>query len=262
MSGNKTRHQSNFLFYFSGRQPGPPPSYPPPPVPAAFQLRQDSSSGFHKGPAPPTPQQHRNPNSALPRKPPPSFPPPSILKDPGKGPPPPIPFAPHLHKSSTPPLPPPPNAKRTLQSRATSVGVLGNDRRIQPAVSIHSPATLPICDQLESMMVLNGPAHSALNTGGTQSLGNNQGVMGNHRIKLSLPPSHPVNIGGPPHRPVVSNTLSLVQTLSTQLPLPGHPPQSLLRAGLHNKPAMPKPPPPSAKPPMPAAKPKPGAPLQ
>lgn len=234
-------------------------------MPAVFQLRQDSSSGFHKGPAPPAPPQHRNPNSALPKKPPPSFPPPSILKDLSKGPPPPIPFAPHLHKSfsSTPPLPPPPSAKKTLQSRATSVGVLGNDRRIVPAMSIHSPATLPICDQLESRMVLNGPTHCSLNTGGTQSLGNNHGVMGNHRIKPSLPPPHPVNIGGPPHRPVVSNTLSLAPMLSSHPPLPGHPPHSpLLRAGLHNKPAMPKPPPPSAKPPMPAAKPKPGAPLQ
>ncbi|XP_036973646.1 SH3 domain-binding protein 2 isoform X2 [Acanthopagrus latus] len=240
------------------RQPGPPPSYPPPPVPAVFPLRQDSSPGFHKGPAPPAPPQHRNPNSALPKKPPPSFPPPSILKDASKGPPPPIPFAPHLQKtlSSTPPLPPPPNAKRTLQSRATSVGVLGNDRRVLPAVSIHSPATLPICDQLESRMVLNGPAHCALNAGGTQSLGN-------HRIKPSLPPPHPVNVGGAPHRPAVSNTLSLIQTLSSHPPLPGQPPHSPLpRTGLHNKPAMPKPPPPSAKPPLPAVKSKPGAPLQ
>ncbi|XP_073333450.1 SH3 domain-binding protein 2 isoform X2 [Pagrus major] len=249
----------------SGRPTGPPPAYPPPPVPAVFQHRQDSSAGFHKGPAPPVPLQHRIPTSALPKKPPPSFPPPSILKDLNKGPPPPLPFAPHLHKtfSSTPPPPPPPNAKRTLQSRATSLGVPGNDRRILPPVSVQSPATLPICDQLESLLVVHGPTHFALNTGGSQSLGNNHhGVMGNHRSKPSLPPPHPVNIGGPPHRPLVSNALSLSQTLSP--PLPGHPPHSpLLRTGLHNKPTLPKPPPPSAKPPLPAAKSKqPGNPLQ
>uniref|UniRef100_A0A3B4XQ80 SH3 domain-binding protein 2 n=1 Tax=Seriola lalandi dorsalis TaxID=1841481 RepID=A0A3B4XQ80_SERLL len=74
------------------RPTGPPPSYPPPPVPAAFQLRQDSSAGFHKGPPPPIPLQLRIPTSPLPKKPLPSAPPPSILKDPNKGPPPPLPF--------------------------------------------------------------------------------------------------------------------------------------------------------------------------
>ncbi|KAM9338380.1 SH3 domain-binding protein 2 [Symphorus nematophorus] len=254
----------------AGRPAGPPPSYPPPPVPVAFQLRQDSSPGFSKGPPPPVPPQHRIQSSPLPRKPPPPVLPPSILKDPNKGPPPPLPFAPHLHKSlsSNPPPPPPPNAKRTLQSRATSVGGQGNDKRDWknlPSVSIQSPATLPICDQLETRMVLNGPAHSPLTVGASQSLGSNHhGVMSNHRSKPTLPSPHSVNTGLSPHRSVVSDSLSLNQTSSGHPPMPGHPPLSpLLKTALHNKPVIPKPPPPTVKPPLPSAKPKqPGTPLQ
>ncbi|XP_070780544.1 SH3 domain-binding protein 2 isoform X2 [Enoplosus armatus] len=249
----------------TGRPTGPPPSYPPPPVPAAFQLRQDSNLGFHKGPPPPIPSPHRIPTSPLPKKPPPSVPPPSILKDPNKGPPPPLPFAPHLHKSFSPaaPPPPPPNAKRTLQSRVQSVGGPGNDKRDwrpPPALSILSPATLPICDQLETRMVLKGPAYCPLGAGGSQSLGNNHhGVMSNHRSKPSLPPPHSTNTGGSTLRPVMSDSPS-----SSHPPLPGHPPLSpLLKTGLHNKPGTPKPPPPTVKPPLPAGKSKqPGTPLQ
>lgn len=252
----------------TGRPMGPPPSYPPPPVPAAFTLRQDSSPGFHKGPPPPIPPQHRIPTSPLPKKPPPSVPSPSVLKDPNKGPPPPLPFAPHLHKSLSPmpPPPPPPNTKRTLQCRATSVGGSGNDKRDWrpvPAVSVQPPATLPICDQLESRMVLNGPAHCSLNAGGSKSVGNNhKGVMSNHRGKPSLPPHS--NIGGSNLRPAMSDCLSPNQKSSSHPPLPGHPPLSpLLKTGLHNKPGIPKPPPPTIKPPLPAAKSKqPGTPLQ
>ncbi|XP_035847555.1 SH3 domain-binding protein 2 isoform X2 [Sander lucioperca] len=239
----------------TGRPAGPPPSYPPPPVPAVSQLRQDSSPGFHKGPPPAVPPLHRIPTSPLPKKPPPSVPPPSILKEPNKGPPPPLPFAPHLHRSisPTPPPPPPPNAKKTLQSRVASVGGPGNERRDWrplPGLSVQTPATLPICDQLESRMVLNGPAHRSLNALGSQSMGSN------HHSKPSLPPQ--LNIGGANLRPVMSDTLSLNKTP------PGHPPLSpLLKAGLLNKPPVPKPPPPTLKPPLPAAKSKqPGTPLQ
>ncbi|XP_070844408.1 SH3 domain-binding protein 2 [Chaetodon trifascialis] len=251
----------------SGRPTGPPPSYPPPPVPAVFQPRQESSAGFHKGPPPPIPPQHRISISTLPKKPPPSVPPPSILKDPYKGPPPPLPFAPHLHKSfsSTPPPPPPPNAKRGLQSRATSMGGPSNDKRDWrnlPAISIQSPATLPICDQLETRMILNGPMHCTLNAAGSQSLSNNyHGMMSNHRSKPSLPPSHSANIGSPLRSTM---SLSLNQTSPSHPPLPGHPPLSPpLKTGLHSKPGAPKPPPPSVKPQLPAAKSKqPGNPLQ
>ncbi|XP_018558053.1 SH3 domain-binding protein 2 isoform X2 [Lates calcarifer] len=226
----------------TGRPTGPPPSYPPPPVPTPFQLRQDSSSGFHKGPPPPVPPQHRIPTAPLPKKPLPFAPPPSILKDPNKAPPPPLPFAPHLQKQlSGAPPPPPPNLKRT-QNWATSVGEPGNDKRDWkplPAVSVQSPATLPICDQLETRLALNGPAHGPLNTGGSQSLGNNL-MMSN--LRKPTVPTHSANIGG--------STI--------------HPPLSpLLKTGLHNKPVIPKPPPPGVKPPLPTAKPKlPGTPFQ
>ncbi|XP_041816127.1 SH3 domain-binding protein 2 isoform X2 [Chelmon rostratus] len=245
----------------TGRPTGPPPSYPPPPVPAAFQLRQDSSPSFHKGPPPPIPPQHRIPTSALPKKPLPSAPPPSILKDPTKGPPPPLPFAPHLHNSlsSTPPPPPPPNAKRALQSRATSVGGPRDDKRDWrnlPAISVQSPATLPICDQLETRMVLNGPTHCPLNAVGSQSLGNNHhGLMSNHRSKPSPPPSHSANIGGSLLRSTMSSSLSLNQMSLSHPPPSGHPPLSPpLKPGLHSKPGVPKPPPPTVKPQLPAAK--------
>ncbi|XP_044029946.1 SH3 domain-binding protein 2 isoform X2 [Siniperca chuatsi] len=244
----------------TGRPTGPPPSYPPPPVPAAFHLRQDSTPGFYKGPPPPLPSPHRIPNSPLPKKPSPSAPPPSILKEP-KEPPPPLPFAPHLHKSfsSAPPPPPPPIAKRTLQSWTTSAGKPGNDKRDWrplPALSVQSPATLPICDQLETRMALNGPHQHSLSAGGSQSLGHNHhGVLRNHRIKPSQPTPHSTNIGGPTLRPVISDSLSLNQTSSSHPPLPGQPPLSpLLKTGLHNKPGIPKPPTPTGKPLLPAAK--------
>ncbi|XP_019112500.1 SH3 domain-binding protein 2 isoform X2 [Larimichthys crocea] len=243
----------------TGRPTGPPPSYPPPPVPAGLQLRPDPGASFHKGPPPPIPPQHRIPTSPLPKKPPPSIPPPSIpFKDLNKGPPPPLPFAPHLHKSlsSSPPPPPPPNAKRTIPNRTTSVGGAGADKRDwrnSPAVSIQSPATLPICEQLEAR-ILNGPT-CPLNTGGVQSLGNNNHmVMSNLRSKPSLPTPLPAGIGVAVLRSVVQNSLSLNQTPPNHPPLP---PQS------HNKQGLPKPLPPLVKPQLPAAKPKQsGSPLQ
>ncbi|XP_031711645.1 SH3 domain-binding protein 2 isoform X2 [Anarrhichthys ocellatus] len=244
----------------TGRPTGPPPSYPPPPVPVSFNLRQDSSPGFHKAPPPLIPLLHRIPTSPLPRKPPPCFPPPSLLKDSHNGPPPPPPFAPHLHKSlsPTPPAPPPPNVKRALQCRVTSVGGPGNDKRDwrpMPAVSVQSPATLLICDQLETRMVLNSPAHCSLIAGGSKS-------VGNPCSKPSLPPQY--NIGGSFLRLVTSDSPSLSKTSCSHPPLPGHPPLSpLLKPGLHNKPVPPKPPPPTVKPPLPSAKSKPpGTPRQ
>ncbi|XP_030005818.1 LOW QUALITY PROTEIN: SH3 domain-binding protein 2 [Sphaeramia orbicularis] len=200
----------------SGRPVGPPPSYPPPPVPAAVQFRQDSTAGFRKDPPPPVPPLSRIPTSPLPKKPPP-IPPPST-----KGPPPPLPSAPHLPKPSPSSLPllPPQAAKRTPQTWAVSVGGDGRDR--PPAMSVQYPNTLPICEELDSRLSLNGPAHCSLNVGGSQSLGNQ------HRSKPS------------------------------PFPPPGHAPLSPhLTPGLHVKPAIPKPPPPSCKPPLPAAKAKP-----
>lgn len=238
----------------TGRPTGPPPSYPPPPVPIASH-RESSPGPFHKGLPPPIPQ-HRIPTSPLPKKPPPSIPPPSIPKDFGKGLPPPLPFAPHLPKSPSNSAPPPPlpNQRKPLPARATSVGGIGNDKsnwRGLPPVSIQSPATLPICDHLETRMALKGPVHTSLNAGGSQSLANNH---------LHSKPSLPIVRSTSP----VASTLSLNHTPSSHPSPPGHPPLSpLLKAGLHNKPAIPKPPPPTVKPPVSGAKPKPsGTPLQ
>ncbi|XP_062290571.1 SH3 domain-binding protein 2 isoform X1 [Scomber scombrus] len=235
----------------TGRPTGPPPSYPPPPVPAAFQLRQDSCPSFLKSLPPPIPSHSRMPTNPLPKKPLPSAPLPSILKDANKGPAPPLPFAPHLQKtiSLNPPLPPPPNAKKSPPSRATSVAGYGNDKkewRPQPALMVQSPATLAVCEQLESRLMLNGPAHSHINAGGRQ-------LLGNHRSK---PIPSPASI-----KPMMSDSLPINLTPSGLPPMPSHPPVSpILKSGLINKPKLP---PPACKPPLPSAKPKqPSTPIQ
>ncbi|CAN9504836.1 unnamed protein product [Ophioblennius macclurei] len=224
----------------TGRPTGPPPSYPPPPVPAQMPLRQDCSPVFHKGLPPPIPPLHRMPTSPLPKKPPPSIPPPIIQKDLVKGPSPSLPFTPRSHKPLCliPPPPPPPNTKRPLQSRIAMVavgesGTDRKDRRTLTTLPFQFPATLPICEQLETRIALNGPLHCPLSTGGSQSLGSTC-----HKGKLStLAPQ--------------STTLSVKHTS------PGNPQLSpLLNSRLHNKTAMPKPHPPAVKPPLPAARPK------
>ncbi|XP_071762778.2 SH3 domain-binding protein 2 isoform X1 [Centroberyx gerrardi] len=239
----------------TGRPTGPPPSYPPPPVPAALQHRQDSITSFHKGPPPPVPPHNKTPTSPLPKKPPPSFPPPCIQKDPPKGLPPPLPFAPHLQTPSslTPPLPPPPNAKRSLPGRMASMPEPGSDKRggrPLPAVSVQSPATLPICNQLESRMVLNGPSHSS--AGGSHSPGVSR-HLGLGRPGPPLPP--PPNIGGSPRGFLTPRSGTL------DPPPPAHTPPSLPPPlSPHPKPGphKPKPPPPCFKPPVPTARPKQG----
>uniref|UniRef100_A0A146ZQB7 SH3 domain-binding protein 2 n=1 Tax=Fundulus heteroclitus TaxID=8078 RepID=A0A146ZQB7_FUNHE len=215
----------------TGRPTGPPPSYPPPPVPQAAPHCRNLSPDVHKGPPPPVPIPHRNPTSPLPKKP--SIPHQTLQKEPSKGPAPPLPFAPHLQKAPSPtPLPALP------PSRATSLGGSGNDRRVpHSAVQIHLPATLPICDQLHSRMVLNGPSHSSPSTASTLSLGN-------HCLRSR--PSVPL-----PH--AEGSSLSVNAILQS---LPSKPPASpLLKPGL-NKPTIPKPPPPTAKPPLPSDKPR------
>uniref|UniRef100_A0A667WWL5 SH3-domain binding protein 2 n=1 Tax=Myripristis murdjan TaxID=586833 RepID=A0A667WWL5_9TELE len=267
------------------RPTGPPPSYPPPPVPSPLQHRQDSTNAaFHKGLPPPVPQHGKAPSSPVPKKTPPPYPPHSNLKDAAvKGPPPPLPFAPHLQKSPsslTPPPPPPSSAKRPLPGRMASVPAPGTDprdRRTPPVVTIQSPATLPICDQLESRMMLNGPGRPHLVAGGNRSPGNTR-----HSVKPTPPALPPPNPGGY-HRsdpPTLSPTPSPHLPLhSPPLPAPSPhlsppsphlspssshppPPSSLpplsphLKPGLPGKPPMQKPPPPTGKPPMPAAKPR------
>lgn len=235
----------NSYIFSSGRPTGPPPSYPPPPVPTAIQHHQDSGAGLHKCTPPPLPPLHRMPTCAMPRKLPSitSSITPSILKDPNKGPPPPFPFPPHLHKSMsfTPPPPPPPNAKRPLQGRVTSFwGTDKTDQRNLPAVSIQSPATLPFCNLLETSMVLNGPAKSPYNARGSQSMDNFH-----PRSKASPSTFHSTNTGASALRSVKSPG----HTSPGHPPPPGPPPLApAVKTGLHNKPGIPKPPPPATKP--------------
>ncbi|XP_068191310.1 SH3 domain-binding protein 2 isoform X2 [Antennarius striatus] len=253
----------------TGRPTGPPPSYPPPPVPAQCLPREDFSSASQKG-RPPLPPpisvQHRI--SAIPKKAPPSVPPPPILRDPSKGPPLPHPFTDHLHKSlaSTPPPPPPPNAKRTPHNRTAFIGGPRDgktDRRNPPTISMKSPISLPISDQLETRMVLNGPIHCPLNAEGNQPLGNiHHGMASDHSSKPSLRSA--ANLEELSTRPVMFDSLFVNQTSPSHPPRPGHPPLSpSLRTGLHNKPEIQKPPLLTGKPQLTAAHIRqPGTPLQ
>ncbi|XP_062333864.1 SH3 domain-binding protein 2 isoform X2 [Osmerus eperlanus] len=150
----------------SGKPTAPPPSYPPPPVPG--QNRQDSASSYllHKSLPPPVPLPNRTSTSTVFKKPPP----PKHTETPiSKGPPPPLPFAPHLPKpcldrsppslspSPAPPPPPPASLKKPALGRMSSTLPVGGDQRDRVAVSVSlkSPATLPICNDLKNRMVLD-----------------------------------------------------------------------------------------------------------
>ncbi|XP_075885370.1 SH3 domain-binding protein 2 isoform X3 [Nelusetta ayraudi] len=221
----------------TGRPTGPPPAYPPPPVP--FQ----PSSRLHKGPPPPLPPLHRLPNSPLPKKPPPAIPPPTLPKDFAKAPPSPVPFT-HL-PSALPDLPPP-NVKRAAQSRLASTEGPGNDKtdsRNIPTVSFHSPPVVPMCQQFDNSLVLNGVSHGPPNPGGMKHLD----VLNNLLSKHS-----PVNSGLSHLRPTGPKPLSHEQMPCALPPVPGQlPPSPRL-----NKPGIPKPPLTSPKPQLPPTKPR------
>lgn len=235
----------NSCIFSSGRPTGPPPSYPPPPVPTANQHHQDSRPGLHKSTPPPIPPLHRMPTCVTSRKSEPSIassiPP---WKDPNKGLPfrSPLPPHPHLH-----PPPPPPHTKKPLQVRMTSLlGTDKTDQRNLPAVPIKSPSTLPICNQLEASMVLNGPARAPYNVKGSQSMDNFHSHS--KQSPIAFLPANMLPM------PVLRPVKSPGHNSPSHLPLP-----PLLtpevKAGLLNKPGIPKPPAPSAKPqPLPKAR--------
>lgn len=104
-------NKKNMILSFSaGRPMGLPPSYPPPPIPAAIPTRQDTSSNLKKGQPPFSLPPHRAPTSALPKKPPPLHPPTA-----GSLPPPPC----ALHRPKSPSYLPPPvpsTPKKSLQN--------------------------------------------------------------------------------------------------------------------------------------------------
>ncbi|KAG7476649.1 hypothetical protein MATL_G00085270 [Megalops atlanticus] len=154
----------------------PPPAYPPPPVPVQpnkSQRRHDSSLVFSKGPPPPLPPAPtKSPPELFPKKPPPPLPPhmesggskAGFRELPHKGPPPPLPFAPHLQKptpekslrapKSPTPLPAAISGKKPPVSTMPSSA--GKEGKPPPgSVAVQSPATLPICTDLEKKVVLS-----------------------------------------------------------------------------------------------------------
>uniref|UniRef100_A0A1A8BQV6 SH3-domain binding protein 2 n=2 Tax=Nothobranchius kadleci TaxID=1051664 RepID=A0A1A8BQV6_NOTKA len=101
---------------------------------------------------------------------------------------------------------------------------------VSAAVFIQTPATLPICEKLATRVVLNSPVHSALNVGGTQSLG-----PSSHHSKPSVPLLQPA------HSRSSSQTLSQTGPAPLTLKPPVLP---VFKHGVHVKPAIPKFPPP------------------
>ncbi|XP_077354330.1 SH3 domain-binding protein 2 isoform X2 [Festucalex cinctus] len=251
----------------TSRPTGPPPSYPPPPVPMIPHRYQGSCVDIHKGLPPPVPSHNRCQTSANLKKTLPSIPLP-ILKDPNKGPPPPPPYAAQLrnHPSSIPPPLPPPNSQRPLKSRAQSVVGPGTDRRHRrppSAVSVQSPATLPICDQLETRMIVSDSDCSRDAGSNLSRVSNHLTQSSNLRIKPSRPMRNPAHFEGPNPKPRMAYPVLLTETPSGYPPAPCHAPRSpLLQTGLHNRSEnAPKVPP--VKPPLPLTKPRqPATPLQ
>ncbi|XP_021458533.1 SH3 domain-binding protein 2 isoform X2 [Oncorhynchus mykiss] len=151
---------------YTGRLTVPPPSYHPPPLPCQF--RQESKSGFCKGlpqPAPaPVPVPNRTLSSPLPKKMSPVLPRPKLgevghnqhghMDIPNKDSP---------ERSVRGPKTPLPTPIASLQKQMmmakTSISTLpvGDHRDKKPhvPVTLKSPATLPICINLERQMGLN-----------------------------------------------------------------------------------------------------------
>ncbi|XP_037122285.1 SH3 domain-binding protein 2 isoform X2 [Syngnathus acus] len=242
----------------TSRPTGPPPSYPPPPVPMIPPRPFGSCLQTHKGPPPPIPSHNRVKTSANIRKNPPSISPP-ILKDTNKGPPPAPPFAAqmHNHASPIPPPLPPPNSQRPLKNRMQSVVGPGTDRKHQrpsSSVSLQSPTTIPICDQLESRMTVSDGDHCPRDAGKKQS------AIKNHRSKPSQALTKAANFEEPMPKP--RTAFPSVPTPFCYPPFPCHASRAtLLQSELHKCTNAPKAP--TVKPPLPLTKPRQtGTPLQ
>ncbi|XP_064798391.1 SH3 domain-binding protein 2-like isoform X1 [Oncorhynchus masou masou] len=153
---------------YTGRLTVPPPSYHPPPLPCQF--RQESKSGFCKGlpqpaPAPaPVPVPNRTLSSPLPKKMSPLLPRPKLGE---------VGHNQHGHmdiqnkdspersaRGPKTPLPTPiASRQKQIMMGKTSISTLpvGDHRDKKPhvPVTLKSPATLPICINLERQMGLN-----------------------------------------------------------------------------------------------------------
>ncbi|XP_057674034.1 SH3 domain-binding protein 2 [Corythoichthys intestinalis] len=244
----------------TGRPTGPPPSYPPPPVPAIPQQHLGSCVAIHKGLPPPVPSHCRNLTGTNPKKPLPAIPPP-ILKRPNKSPPPPPPFSSQLqnHPSPFPPPLPPPNSQWPPKSRTQSaVGPGTGNRRSRPpsAVSLQTPATLPICNQLETRMIVTELDHCSREDGKVP-IKNHLTQTSKLRGKPSQSVTTAENFEGPVSKLQTTNHLLPTQTPSNYPPQPNHPPRSPLLQTVHqNRNTNSTKVPPSVKPPVPAPKPR------
>ncbi|KPP68809.1 SH3 domain-binding protein 2-like [Scleropages formosus] len=127
-------------FIVCGRPTVPPPAYPPPPVPFQHKphSKSESSQSCSKhllSPVPPAPSRSPPPPAPHSRKPPPLLPPPKPCK------------------------PDHPSLKAMLKKQASTVpSNWGRD--VKPFVA--SPATLPICNNLEKKLVLVAAPRSGL----------------------------------------------------------------------------------------------------
>ncbi|XP_072514541.1 SH3 domain-binding protein 2 isoform X2 [Salminus brasiliensis] len=137
-----------------GRPTVPPPSYPPPPVPH-LEDRTIPLSSHPKGPPPPLPPLPKKTSpcpGARTFTPPLPGPPSFHIDSVHKGPPPPLP--PHPPK----PVPSPSQSassakfpKKSISGGITTLPVC--DRKPAPSVLIKSPSTLPICQDLEKVIL-------------------------------------------------------------------------------------------------------------
>ncbi|KAJ7987069.1 hypothetical protein DPEC_G00334930 [Dallia pectoralis] len=164
----------------TGRPSVPPPSYPPPPVP--FVNRQHRPL--------PLPVTNRSPTIAYQHKTqrPPSPPKPDLLKRP-----PPLPPTHMAPTKVTPPAPPAASLKKqvTMGRMSTSTIPKGNHRDCKPAISVvlQTPATLPICSNLEKKLMLDPNRSLPV---GRSDIFHHKPMVPNHGISsrpaLELPP--------------------------------------------------------------------------
>ncbi|KAL2087741.1 hypothetical protein ACEWY4_016569 [Coilia grayii] len=207
----------------TGRPIAPPPSYPPPPVP--YHPHPNSQSSLNKPPTPTPPP--------IPRKPPPSCPVPTPCALPPSLPPPNIPTTPipkpsclRIPRTPAPPLPSQakPVGTRTISTMPPSEG---RDLRPGGSVVVQLPATLPICRDLEKVV-----------------------LEGHHKHPPFVPPSRPP----PPSLPTPTPSPIHKPLLPTGLPSQNFKPQKQAMGTPLNFPLV-KPNLPPAKPPVPVAKP-------
>ncbi|XP_077479451.1 SH3 domain-binding protein 2 isoform X3 [Stigmatopora argus] len=229
----------------TGRPVGPPPSYPPPPVPAIPQQHLGSCLALHKAPPPPVPSHTGLPSGANPKKRFPSIPPP-ILKHPNKSPPPPPPFSSHLqnHPSPLPPPLPPPNPQRPAKNRIQSLAGPGTGKTcVRPPSAVSIQTELDHCsrDARKDLFPIN----------------NHLTQTSNICSKLGQSGTTATNLEGSIPKLQTTKHLLPTRTPSNLPPLPSHPPRSpLIQKVQQNKSLNSTKVPPAVKPPLLSPKPR------